>query len=667
MNRIIKLNLFTYFSLCTIVLIFILKFILYFNTTTYQNSIVIGVVNFHSEWGDKAANIEQMKTYIEEASTHGVNILVFPELALTGYSDEEKRDGAYLNGLRKNEKMHVQLAETVPSLDPLASSNQIAGLCEKYNMYVVYGLPERDPSNDTVYNAAAIISPSGVEGTYRKINPIEPETSWCVAGSDPFVLDTKWGPIGISICYDTYAYPELSRYYGAKGCKLILNPTASSKAYGGASNDMTKWFWYYTNRLEGVVNTNGLYIASANLIGEETAPIDRTIADNTFPGGSVIVGPSGSSKDLPSTYYGVRASSPYIPAKPLNDEEGLYLATLDLSLATLEGFSTEMYKPALYQTWYTFLASADKEEPSTAEVRVGVMDFTPVWGNKTANLNQIKEAIIKAGEDGLKLLLFPELALSGYSLDENGTSTMQETLAESIPGPSTQEIAALCKKYNLYVILGMPEKADDDKFYNALAIIGPQGIIGSYRKIHPDSSSSWYETGETPFIIETEFGKIGLCIDDELSTELIRYYAGMGCQIVLNATHDSPTLHTDQSSPYFKMAYKNQLEYVADTNSIFILVANLSGTEYGKAGDILATYPGTSTIIGPKYGAVTHAKHEAKNDYYVDYYGEPLAEMPSLLSETIKLTKARLGSLYATLPSKIALYATWYQKLKFDT
>lgn len=667
MNKTFILKLFINFSLCIIILILIATLISFLTTTTYQDDIVVGVVNFHSQWGDKNANIEQMKTYIEEAATHGVNILVFPELALTGYSDEEKRDGSYLSGLRKNEKMHIQLAETVPSLDPLASSNQIASLCEKYNMYVVYGLPERDPNDHTIYNAAAIISPSGVEGTYRKINPIEPETSWCVAGSDPFVLDTKWGPVGISICYDTYAYPELSRYYGAKGCRLILNPTASSKAYGGASNDTTKWFWYYTNRLEGVVNTNGLYIASANLIGEETAPFYSTIADNAFPGGSVIIGPSNSSKELPSTYYGTRASSPYVPAKPLNDEDGLYVATIDLSLATLQGFSPKMYKPTLYQTWYTHLAAIEKEEPSKAEVRIGVVDFTPIWGDLTANLKQIKENIIRAGKDGQKLILFPELALTGYSVDETSRTIMQKTLAQSIPGPATNEIAALCKQYDLYVIFGMPEIAEDGKFYNALAVIGPEGVIGSYRKIHSDVSSSWYDTGKTPFILETDFGKVGLCIDDELSTELVRYYAGMGCQIVLNATHDSPTLYTDQNSPYFKIAYKNQLEYIADTNGIFILVANLAGIEYNKSGNILAHYPGMSTIIGPKYGAITSSKHESKNVYYVDYYGEPLEDMPTVLSETIKLTKSRLGSLYATLPSKIALYATWYQKLKFDT
>lgn len=40
------------------------------------------------------------------------------------------------------------------------------------------------------------------------------------------MFETPWGPVGIEICYDSYQFPELMRYYVSKGMRLYLNPTA---------------------------------------------------------------------------------------------------------------------------------------------------------------------------------------------------------------------------------------------------------------------------------------------------------------------------------------------------------------------------------------------------------------------------------------------------------
>ena len=45
--------------------------------------------------------------------------------------------------------------------------------------------------------------------SYQKMHPFETESVWCEKGETPFMFDTPWGPVGISICFDTYQFPEL--------------------------------------------------------------------------------------------------------------------------------------------------------------------------------------------------------------------------------------------------------------------------------------------------------------------------------------------------------------------------------------------------------------------------------------------------------------------------
>ena len=88
------------------------------------------------------------------------------------------------------------------------------------------------------------------------------------------------------------------------------------------------------------------------------------------------------------------------------------------------------------------------------------------------------------------------------------------TAAETIPGPATDKIAALCKQRDVYVILGLLEK-DERHLFNAAALIGPAGIIGSYRKNHlPFLGVDRFATpGDRPFrVFPTPVGNIGLFI-----------------------------------------------------------------------------------------------------------------------------------------------------------
>lgn len=244
-------------------------------------------------------NVQKIKDYIELAAAEGVNLLVFPEMALTGYDDVAETP--------KTEKMQVVQAETIPG----PSTLDIAALTRRHSMYVVFGMPERDPDRPgTVYNAVAILGPDGVIGSYRKMHCFGDENRWATKGDRPMTFDTPWGPIGVSICYDTFNYPELLRYARAKGARLHVSCTANSAS---ASK-----YPLIRTELEGQILQNWYYVASANLCG-----VDH---HDYFFGGSSILGPSIEGNG--PHYY---AGHPYYSQE--GQELATYTAVLDLSYA----------------------------------------------------------------------------------------------------------------------------------------------------------------------------------------------------------------------------------------------------------------------------------------------------------------------------------------------
>ena len=265
-----------------------------------KNLINIGVVNFETVWGDKEANLKTIEKYCEEAGEKEVNLLLFPEMALNGYLNEPEK--------KKPEKMQVSDAETIPG----PSTERLAVYAKKYQMYIVVGMSERDLEDpEKIYNSVAILFPDGTMDSYRKIHLPADEPEWCVRGERPVLFDTPWGPVGVGICYDTYVFPELQRYYKSMGARLYLNATACPDAP-----------WQTNSAIVGIpayAFLNCMYIASANLCNCELDACN-------FIGGSSVYGPQLDGK--PARVYVGKAFGSEDAREP-----GLYHGVIDLSIA----------------------------------------------------------------------------------------------------------------------------------------------------------------------------------------------------------------------------------------------------------------------------------------------------------------------------------------------
>ena len=128
--------------------------------------------------------------------------------------------------------------------------------------------------------------------------------------------------------------------------------------------------------------------------------------------------------------------------------------------------------------------------------------------NKEMNLLRILKSLEEASKKGADYVLFPELYLTGYIMDQQ-----LAILAETEDGPSIRRIREEAKRYGVGAIVGFPE-LEGDLLYNTALFIGKNGeIIGKYRKVHLyHREKEWFTPGESFPVFSLPEGNIGLMI-----------------------------------------------------------------------------------------------------------------------------------------------------------
>jgi N-carbamoylputrescine amidase len=204
---------------------------------------------------------------IEEAAKKGAQIILATELCTTDY---DRCYGAKDNDIFKE-------AETIPGY----STNEVAKLCKKHGVYVIFPLFEKAVPG-VYYNSSATIGPDGsIVGTYRKtqVAGVQAlEKMYFRAGQDFKVHETTFAPnakFGTIICHDR-RYPETSRILAMLGAEVMFCPTAAPGYAHGVH-------WGNLNIMRAV--DNGMFCVYSNRIGQEGI--------NNYFGESMIVDPMG--------------------------------------------------------------------------------------------------------------------------------------------------------------------------------------------------------------------------------------------------------------------------------------------------------------------------------------------------------------------------------------
>ena len=113
--------------------------------------------------------------------------------------------------------------------------------------------------------------------------------------------------------------------------------------------------------------------------------------------------------------------------------------------------------------------------------RIAIVQDDCVLGEKAQNLDRAKGWIQRAAEQNAGLILFPEMYLTGYALEDEIPK-----LAEAVSGPSIESLAQLAGTHKISICMGFPElEPASGKIFNSLVCLSGRGdILAVYRKIH---------------------------------------------------------------------------------------------------------------------------------------------------------------------------------------
>ncbi|AZV57078.1 carbon-nitrogen hydrolase family protein [Clostridium sp. AWRP] len=247
----------------------------------------IGLCQMKVLSSSKKSNIEKAKNMIVQATDKGADIVALPEMFNCPYD---------IKNFRKYAESEYCYGDTLKMLSSISREKRI--------LLIGGSIPELD-SKGNVYNTSFVFNKDGnLIGKHRKIHLFDidiknrmtfKESKVLTPGNKITIIDTKWGKIGIAICYDI-RFPELIRLMALNGTKIVFIPAAFNMTTGPAH-------WELLFRSRAV--DNQIYIAGIS-------PARDINYSYVAYGHSLVVNPWGTITDI------------------LDEKEGILISELDL-------------------------------------------------------------------------------------------------------------------------------------------------------------------------------------------------------------------------------------------------------------------------------------------------------------------------------------------------
>lgn len=238
---------------------------------------------------------------------------------------------------------------------------------------------------------------------------------------------------------------------------------------------------------------------------------------------------------------------------------------------------------------------------AASEVTVACIQMDVRIGEPMVNLARSLAAIGTAADRGAELIVLPELCNSGYVFESRDEAyALSEDAAA---GPSVQGWKQIAAARRLHIVAGLNER-DGDVIYNSAVVIGPDGVLGKFRKMHLwGAENLFFAKGNLGLpIFGTPFGRLAtfICYDGWFP-ESYRLCAVQGADIVCIPTNWVPM----PEQPDHGLAMANVLVMAAaHSNSVFVAAADRVGVERGQpfVGRSLIVRPTGWPVAGPASG-----------------------------------------------------------------
>jgi N-carbamoylputrescine amidase len=264
-------------------------------------------------------------------------------------------------------------------------------------------------------------------------------------------------------------------------------------------------------------------------------------------------------------------------------------------------------------------------------VKVGLVQMT-CTADKEQNLQKAIGKVREAAAQGAQIVCLQELFTSLYFCDEEDYDNFK--LAEAIPGPSSDALAALAAELNVVIIASLFEKRAKGVYHNTTAVLDTDGAyLGKYRKMHIPDDPGFYEKfyftpGDLGYkVFKTKYATIGVLICwDQWYPEAARITSLMGAEILFYptaigwATSQDEDTNTEQYN-----AWQTIQRSHAVANGVHVVSVNRAGQE----GEL--KFWGGSFVANP-FGRVlyqaSHTDEEIivqeldldKSDYYRSHW-----------------------------------------------
>ncbi len=225
-------------------------------------------------------------------------------------------------------------------------------------------------------------------------------------------------------------------------------------------------------------------------------------------------------------------------------------------------------------------------------LRVGIAQFAPTLGDMDRNLALILERVKLAMREGVQLLVFPELALTGYTLKD-----MVPAVAQRRDSPAMLELASASEDISL--VVGFVEESDDYCFYNAAAYFEGGELLHVHRKVYLPTYGMFEEnrylaSGDRLRAFDTRHGRMAMLICEDMWHPSAPYITSQdGCETLIGIASSPARGVQDDDDVYSAKAWRALNHVYAHFFGQYVVFANRVGFEDGVA------YWGGSEIVGP--------------------------------------------------------------------
>jgi predicted amidohydrolase len=242
--------------------------------------------------------------------------------------------------------------------------------------------------------------------------------------------------------------------------------------------------------------------------------------------------------------------------------------------------------------------------------------------DKSRNLGKFLDLIDEAAAKGVDILVLPEMGLQGYAdfafaVGEKGAAAQKQYYfreAESVPGPATETIRQKAAEHGMVIQLGLAERAaHGNVILNSTALVGPDGVIGVYRKLHNQFEFPYFNPGQSTPIFDLPVARAASLICYDLAfPELMRVFALQGATLALMSTA-WPMKGHDRADDYHGLSMDLAAKANAFFNQMWLVISNhcekgaySTGVDYWGNSQIVDPYGKVVALLEDEEGLVVH-------------------------------------------------------------